>query len=286
MNCCELISYGKWRRNLRLSNGLIELVVTLDVGPRILRCGFVGERNLFGEFPEQLGKSGEKKWMIRGGHRLWVAPEKKPHTYEPDNGPVEFRRVRGGVRVIGTPGPLTGIRKTIEIRLDPKSARVAVTHVLTNAGRKPVECAAWALSVMAARGVAVIPLPPLVAHDQRVTPNQNWSLWGYTDLSDPRISIKPPFLQVGQDPKRGPTKLGLAVREGWASYWVDGYLFVKRFVRDDRRTYPDGNVNFEVYTDKRILELETLGPLTVLKPSRSVKHEEEWLLFRDAAPRS
>ena len=39
-------------------------------------------------------------------------------------------------------------------------------------------------------------------------------------------------------------------------------------------------MNLEVYTDRRILELETLAPLGVLKPGASATHKECWHLFR------
>jgi hypothetical protein len=38
-----------------MTNGEIELVVTGDIGPRIIRYGFVGGRNLFHEFAGQMG---------------------------------------------------------------------------------------------------------------------------------------------------------------------------------------------------------------------------------------
>ena len=86
-----------------------------------------------------------------------------------------------------------------------------------------------------------------------------------------------------QDPARGPTKIGMAQREGWVAYLRRGDLFVKLFNRDDRRVYPDGNVNLEVYTDGRILELETLAPLVSLKPGSAVTHRERWHLVRGVA---
>ena len=46
-------------------------------------------------------------------------------------------------------------------------------------------------------------------------------------------------------------------------------------------------MNFEAYTDKDILELETLAPLVELKPGDMVSHGEEWYLFRHVPlPRS
>ena len=67
--------YAGWANCYRVSNGDVELVLTSDIGPRVMRFGFVGGQNLFKEFAESLGSSGESKWVARGGHRLWAAPE-------------------------------------------------------------------------------------------------------------------------------------------------------------------------------------------------------------------
>jgi len=69
------IPYGGWKNNLRVSNGDAELIATLDVGPRIISYRLMDGKNVFKEYPDQLGHSGESDWMIRGGHRLWAGPE-------------------------------------------------------------------------------------------------------------------------------------------------------------------------------------------------------------------
>jgi hypothetical protein len=155
-----------------------------------------------------------------------------------------------------------------------------VTHILKNENRKSVACSPWALSVMAQRGTAIVPLPRRIPNDKNTAPNQNWSIWAYTDMGDPRLQIGSRYVRVRQDSRRDPLKIGFAVREGWAAYLFGGMLFVKLFERDDRSSYPDGQVNFEVYTDKRILEMESLGPLRTLKPGASVRFDETWHLFR------
>lgn len=280
----QVVPYGGWDTNLRVANGEVELILTLEVGPRILRYAFAGDRNVLGEFSEQLGRSRENRWMLRGGHRLWVAPEHKPRTYELDNVPVRHQEIAGGVRVAGGPGLLTGLRKTLEVRLAPKGSRVTVHHTLTNEGKAAAACSAWALTVMAPRGQAIIPLPPLVPHDDRCAPSQNWTLWTYTDLGDPRLKFGTRYLRLAHDPRRGPTKFGIAHREGWVGYLLGRRLFIKCFERLDGRAYPDLGVNFEVYADERILELESMGPLVTLQPGESVEHEERWELFRNVQP--
>jgi hypothetical protein len=57
----EKMEYKGWRNCYRVTNGEIELVVTSDVGPRVMRFGFVGGQNLFKEFADQLGGTREEK---------------------------------------------------------------------------------------------------------------------------------------------------------------------------------------------------------------------------------
>src|SRR5437764_14309932 len=88
MTKTEKIDYQGWTNSWRLSNGTVELVVTGDVGPRVMRYGFAGGQNFFKEFTAQLGKTGEAAWQPRGGHRVWIAPEDPVNSYAPDNDPV------------------------------------------------------------------------------------------------------------------------------------------------------------------------------------------------------
>src|SRR5882724_10707051 len=64
----------------RLSNGIVDLVVPIDFGPRIMRFGFCDSENLFKIFDPV-----EKGARIRGGHRMWVAPEVPSFTWVNDS---------------------------------------------------------------------------------------------------------------------------------------------------------------------------------------------------------
>src|SRR6185437_2663069 len=109
----EKTAYRGWPNCYRISNGTVELIVTGDVGPRIIRYGFAGGQNLFKEFDEQMGKTGEADWQARGGHRLWISPEDKVKTYAPDNRPVRIKVLADGVEATEPVEPLTGLEKTI-----------------------------------------------------------------------------------------------------------------------------------------------------------------------------
>ena len=65
----EKIDYKGWPNSYRMSNGEVELVITSDIGPRIICYGFNGGQNVFKEFADQIGKSGEPVWRSREGRR-------------------------------------------------------------------------------------------------------------------------------------------------------------------------------------------------------------------------
>ncbi len=282
----QKIPYGGWPNGYRISNGIVDLVVTTDVGPRIIRFGFVGDRNEFKEYEGMLGTVGGEEWRIYGGHRLWHAPEDPVRTYYPDNGPVEFQACSDFVRLIQPVEATTGIQKELDIYLAADRPHVRVVHRLYNRLLWPVELAPWALSVMAPGGVAVVPLPPRGRHEEHLLPTGALVLWAYTDMTDPRWAWGSRYLRLRQDPSRpSPQKVGVvAPAENWLAYWRDGHLFVKMFSPVPEARYPDFGSWVEVFTNAEMLELETLGPLTVLPPGEFVEHTEEWRLFRDVPP--
>jgi hypothetical protein len=288
-------AYKGWKNNLRIGNGDVELIVTLDVGPRIMSYRLAGGTNVFKEYAEQLGNSGEKEWQIRGGHRLWVAPEDLTRTYALDNGPVKYKEVKrkGNQSVIFRPAPSKeyGIQKELEIAL-AEGSQVTVVHRITNIGNKPTRLAPWSVSVMAAGGVLILPLPPKKPHPgptrnarspKDYAPNQQVILWPYFDFSDKRWTFGKKYITLRQDARTGPTKLGLAHPMGWVGYLNGGALFVKRFAYEDGRPYPDHGCNLEIFTNEDMLEIETLGPLVRLAPGATAEHVEKWELIGSVA---
>jgi len=277
----EIVKYKGWQRNVRLSNAKLELIATLDVGPRIIHLAVPGGRNVMKNYADQIGKTGERAWQIRGGHRLWFAPEDPVATYFPDNGPVQAVALpKGGIRLRAAVEKPNGIQKEIDLVLDAKAPHVRLVHRIRNVGRRKVALALWALSVMTPGGTAIIGLPPRGSHPKDLLPNQSIVLWPYTDLGDPRVTFGTRVILVAQNPRATkPFKLGLSNPEGWAAYAVHGCLFLKRFSYDARACYPDMGCNTELFTNADMLEAESLGPRVTLAPGQKAEHVEDWHLL-------
>lgn len=277
----EQINYHGWQC-CRASNEIVDVIAPLDIGPRIIRFGFIGEQNEFKEYAEQVGKRGGDEWRIYGGHRLWHAPEATPRAYAPDNSPIQFATLADGFRLTQPIEVTTGIAKEIELHLDRNAARARVIHRLTNHNLWAVEFAPWALSVMTTGGTAIIPLPRRGAHPQDLQPANRLVLWHYTDMSDPRWTWGNQYVLLRQDENAScPQKLGASVPSGWCAHARANHLFVKRVAFDATATYPDLGCSIETFTNREMLELETLGALTRVVPGMTIEHVETWELFRD-----
>jgi hypothetical protein len=273
-----------WQNCARLSNDHAELLVTLDVGPRILSYKVTGGENVLRTFPAQLGKSGEPGFQVRGGHRIWAAPEGEL-TNVPDNGPVALELIEpAGVRAATPANGPANIRREMTVSLAADSPATMIEHRLTNEGTKPMTVASWGLTIMATGGWEIIPQPPLGVHGRELLPNRVIVPWTYTDLSDDRWRIGRRFWLLHPKAERPSAKLGFSHRERWVAHVLPKALFIKTFDYEEGAAYPDLGCNYETFTKGDFIELETLSPLRQIAPGESVSHTETWHLFGDIVP--
>ena len=282
----ERFSYRGWNNAYRLSNGVVELVVTADVGPRILFYGFRNGENQLHEVVEDAGRTGGSEFRLYGGHRLWASPEVE-RTYYPDNAPVAVSQHNHSVRFTAQREELhpgTSLQKELEIELAATGSQVRITHRIRNHDECSTTLAPWSPTMMRAGGRAILPLSPRIAMDKdHYLPVGVFGMWSFTDFADPRWVLGTSYIQLRQlanSPGRFKEQMGgIYNSAGWGAYFCRGDLFVKRAAVIGGGRYPDFGCNFELFTNPDFLELETLGPLVELRPGEVVEHVERWWLF-------
>ncbi len=279
MNLMEKMEYKGWPNCIRLFNGEIELIITTDVGPRIIRCGYINGPNLFYVAEAETGKTGGTNWRIYGGHRLWHAPEAMPRSYFPDNNPVSYTWNRKTLTLTQDVETTTGIIKEMEITLNPDKNYVKVLHRLINKNLWPIETSPWAITAHAAGGRAILPQEPYVDPAEYLLPARPVVLWYYTHMGDPRWIWGNKYIQLIHNSNiTSEQKTGILNKQGWAAYLHDKTLMIKKFQFDPEALYPDYGCNNEVYVNGNLLEIETLGPLSKIAPCSAVEHTEHWLI--------
>ena len=278
----EKIQYKSLSNCIRLTNSEIDVVVTIEVGPRIIFYGFVGGENILGEHFDLKNETALGEFKPYGGHRLWIAPENMPNSYAPDNSPIEYEydEQKNSIRLVQPIETTTKTQKEMTVTLDECGSGVAVQHKITNCGDAEIELAGWALTIMRSGGEVSIPNEPFLPYGKgTLLPVRNLTVWSYTDFSDSRWTFDREFVRLRVDEnKKEPQKIGVLNKQGWAKY-VSGELeFVKHFGFVEGAIYPDMNSNTELYTAGSFVEIESLAPLTNLTPGASTEHIEHWQL--------
>jgi hypothetical protein len=281
----EKYIYKGWGNCLRISNKEKELIITTDVGPRLIRYGYTGQQNLFREFEDQAGKTGGNDYRLYGGTRFWHAPEAVPRTYNPDNEPVRFSQEGEFIKLTQDVEKLTGMQKEVKVKFNPANGSVNIIYRVYNRTLWDIALAPWILSVMNLGGRAIIAQEPYISWEEKLTPARPIVLWGYTTMDDPRWTWGRKYIQLRQDSKsQARQKIGVLNTQGWAAYYLNGQVFVKRYPYDPDAVYPDFGVNTELYTDPDILEVETLGAFKNILPGGYIEHKEKWYLFKAELP--
>lgn len=283
----EKTAWNGWPNCYRISNGEVELIVTSDIGPRVMRYGYVGGQNFFWEQKGTQGKSGEPAWVLRGGHRIWIGPEDIRYTYPPDNSPIKVT-VKGNALIATQPVEKeTNVEKEIEVRLEPKGTGVTIIHRLTNRGNMPLEFAAWALTMMAPGGLGVTGFPPRGTHPEDLPPTNPLIMWAFTDLTDVRWKFTKKYMTLRQDPKNSsPQKLGHFNKHTWGAYLLNGEAFLKQNEADPSKPYPDFGASYETFTNADFLEIETMGPVEKVAAGTTLEHVERWKLAKPVSIQS
>lgn len=286
----QVVQYGSYGTCVEMQNSFCKVIVTVDVGPRIIYYAMQGGVNFFREDIKLESREGGEDfdrfyypgatWYHYGGHRLWFTPEKNPDTYYPDNDPVSWE-MKGNALVLT---PLEQIRNRIQYRiritLEEQGTGLSVEHEIRNCSDDPRRLAPWTVTQMAPRGTAVIPFPRW--ERESLAPRQRLLLWDNTSIVDPRFEWRRDCLLVRQDPGvKDCIKLGVYNTGGRVFYRKSGYLCTIRFPFDEGKNYPDGGASFEMYCCSRFCELETLGEEVNLSSGEQVSHTVFFSLKRE-----
>lgn len=259
----EPVCFGGSAEAWRCTAGRLELVVVTGFGPRILSLRSDGGRNLLYEDSTDFRVGA---WRLYGGHRFTVAPE-SPASYLPDNAPCDVR-IEDDRIVIQAPSP-DRLGRSLEIRATPDHLGFVLRHGLRNLDSGPWHGAVWAITCVPAAGKFVVSQP--------AAPPRFWAVSGqiYADASSRQWRNVDGQFVIEPTGEKG--KVGLNSPDGWLAWLGPEATFVIHGpAREVLATYPDDGCNLEVFTCADYLELETLGPLTMLLPGQELVHEQRW----------
>lgn len=273
----ELEDFKRYGRAIKIHNDYLEIIVTLDIGPRIMHFSVLDGRNILEDnvtISEKLPDG--REWKIYGGHRVWHSPEAFPRSYMSDGFPLEsYNKTDDGIAMYQETEPWSQVKKSIHVKL--LNDRVKVLNSLENKNAWPIEMGVWSLTVGSIGGMEVC---PIVQRNTGLLPNASYIGWPYSRLNDERVYWGQRYITVDNNPKNNAAfKFGYPNEYGWAAYFNHNMCFIKKYSHDMEGNYPDRGCSWETYSSFWGIELESLSPLKIVNPGTSIEHEDEWLIF-------
>ncbi len=259
-----------------IENDFLRLNYLTTTGPRVIGLHAKGASgNLLVETPEVHWSTPHGEFYLRGGHRLWVAPENPFYVCPEDGVQVEQN---GSKVILRSAADASGIEKEISIQLDEN--RVHLFHRVIWHGENEIRLAPWAITQLRLGGMAILPQ----SNADGLLPNRNIVLWPYTRIDDERLELNDELILLHGKVSAEACKIGGSNSHGWIACALGDAMFIKYFEVNANEPYPDLGCNVEAYVKDVCIELETLGPLRTLKQGDSITHAETWQVLTGNYP--
>ncbi len=274
------INYNEYGKCLKITNNVVEVIVTLDYGPRIIKYGYYNGINHFAEGIDRKIDTSHGEYYVIGGHRFWHLPEHEDRTYIPDNKEVEYEEIENGVRFIQEIEKWTQVQKIIEITFEHSSTKVNVTHKLVSLNAFDINIAISGITVLERGGIEVIPLSK---RTEGTNPDKALVFWPYSNIKDSRVYFGDKYIamKVCENVPNN-FKIGLNSNLSYAIYYNKNELFVKEFKKSKTSAvYPDMGCNFESFIGNDYLEMQTNSPIYTVSTNETIEHTEIWNLYKD-----
>lgn len=281
------IEYEPFGRCIKISNRVLEAIISIDFGPRILKFNFLNEENTLYEdkqdrhvyqneiLHEYFGK--DAKFHCYGGHRLSVAPDVMPQSYYPDNEPVVYGPINGGVTFTSPRQQDSELEFSMDIMMSDGTSDIMVVHKLKNCSSSEKNIALAGITMTPKDGLLIVPQNR--GHDEKHYPNRHLSLWPFSSFRDPRLFVGDRYLTVKHAAAEQYLKFGINDVQGWVVYVRNHTALMARFIHNTAFAYPDFGASFESYVCNDYTEMRVLSPLYTAAPGKIIRHVENLSLF-------
>jgi hypothetical protein len=271
----------------------LQLIAVHGMGPRICHLSLPGAANLLmwdgAEPPKYARKvAGREDWALRGGHRLWTSrgpADESEETYRPDNaaGTCEIRA--DGFTVAGALDPETRTRRSLAVTV-LADHRVQVDNILVNESDMLYGCGLWALSctLPTATSAYVVPLGDGSNWDTAtITVFKCWGGHGQNSFRDDQWQVEDDAVVLR--PKGRENKRIVGTPTGTIALTDPGrkVTFAIQTAYEPGLQYPTaGNIAMYVGPENFMVEMETMGPMAMLKQGQRIVHRQIWTLLPQA----
>ncbi len=277
----SVISFHGYSDCILLENDVSRAVLCPRAGGRVLEFSLNGKNALYLN-PEDAGwedASGTKSFGLSAG-RFDIGPERVIPRH-----PVLWAgRWEGEIigpraaRLTSQHDSATGTQLIREFHLDETTAKLSCKQIIKNISDETKEWCHWSRTFSQGGGICVIPLTPNSRFPNKYVMYGPGPVINYQP-EDPEIRERDGFLEIIGTPQY--PKLGMDSYAGWFGYLTpNDLLFVKKYPTFPDRVYNEvAGLTISIwYFEKKMTELEPIGPREKIGPGQSASFTEEWYL--------
>ena len=281
------INYRGWLDAIAIDNGQAVAVVVPSIG-RVLQFGLKGDQGVFWENASLSGQLADvrlptwasKDWVNFGGDKAWPSPEadwglltgRKGWRPPPGfDGMAYQAQIKGSAVLLRSEvDPFYGLSVQRRVELDSRKAELSITTTFTREQGEPLAVGVWVVTQLRD------PAGLFAARSGRSIFAESYKVLGQG--LPPSLTISNHLLQLTRATNQA-YKIGL---DADRLLWVGAkQTLLIESPRHPGAAYPDQGCNAEIYTNPdplSYIELETLGPVVLLKTGKTITHRNVYTL--------
>ena len=266
-----------------LENEGIEIMVTLDYGPRIVSVHREGEPNL-------IYNNSTPELQRNHGHKMRITLEKSTNPIYCDDLPVRYIPLSDGVSFVQTLTEPAQLELTMDIVFSTDIGSFMVVHGAMNKSLEDIKLSIYTETPFCNEGFVFIPQSNI---HEKEKPSRVLTLFDNAGWNDKRLFIGNQYVTVNgnvletedngeyqlvdADLYAPRLKIGVNNTAGFCGYLLNGHSLIKRYVHNRNALYPFNSCSAFATANDGYLSIQNTGPFYITGPGESARHIESWI---------
>lgn len=267
LNVSEIVS-DEFGHCARLENDDIEMLVTLDYGPRIVSVSKNGSPNL-------IYNTVDPEIHRNHGHKMRIALEKSTNAIYCDNSPVRYSLLQDGVSFVQTLTQPTQLELSMDVVFSSEIGSFMVVHSVLNRSLEDIRLSIYTETPYTDDGFVFIPQSNIRETDR---PGRVLTLWENCSWRDKRLFIGDQYITVHSDTDYSQRlKIGVNNTAGFCGFVKGKNALIKRYVHNRTALYPFQACSAFATSNEKYLSLQTNSPFYIIAEGEYARHIESWI---------
>lgn len=250
-----------------LSDSNIQVMVTIDYGPRI-----VSVLNESGINPIYFERDPE--YHRCHGHKMRLIPDSTSGAFYCDNSPVMYSPLDDGVKFTQTISAPVPLEVSMDIVPENEGSSLMVVHSVLNKSKEAVKLSIQTETPLKKDGFIFIPQSNITEKDK---PSRILTLWNDSKWTDNRLYIGNQYVTVHGSDDKAKLKIGSNNTAGWCGYINGINSFIKRYIHNRNALYPYCHCSTYAAAKENYISMQTSSPFYRIEAGEIARLVENWI---------